>query len=125
MCDVLVALGRVTASGDTIFAKNSDRPPDEKQVVELIPSRTESITRATHISITGSSTPTRRCVISRPDWGWGAEHGVNECGVAIGNATIYTTLDPRPDEPVVVKKFPSAFFETDLEAQLKANSIKP
>lgn len=106
MCDALVALGHVTPSGDTIFAKNSDRPPDEKQVVELIPSRSESVTCATHISITGSSMPTRRCVISRPDWGWGAEHGVNECGVAIGNATIYTTLDPRP--------FPDALTGMDL-----------
>ena len=26
---------------------------------------------------------------------WGVEHGVNVAGVAVGNATIYTTLDPR------------------------------
>jgi dipeptidase len=26
---------------------------------------------------------------------WGVEHGVNVAGVAAGNATIYTTLDPR------------------------------
>ena len=106
VCDLLVALGGRTESGATIFAKNSDRPPDERQFVESIPSRVESVTEATYISIPGADGPTRACVISRPEWGWGAEHGVNDRGVAIGNATIYTTLDPRP--------FPDALTGMDL-----------
>ena len=31
MCDTLVALAPATAHGVTLFAKNSDRPPDEVQ----------------------------------------------------------------------------------------------
>ena len=30
---------------------------------------------------------------------------------------------PRPDEPVIVKKFPSAFFRTDLNDRLQALGI--
>lgn len=106
MCDLLVALGEVTESGATIFAKNSDRPPDERQLVEIVEPRVESTTRTTYLSIPGAPGPTVRCVISRPEWGWGAEHGVNVDGVVIGNATIYTTLDPRP--------FPDALTGMDL-----------
>lgn len=32
-------------------------------------------------------------------------------------------LSPRPDEPIIVKKYPSAFFETDLDARLKAQGV--
>ena len=94
MCDVLVALPPATG-GATLFAKNSDRPPHERQILEWIEARSEKSTRATYVDIKGHETLTQRCIISRPEWGWGAEHGVNESGVAIGNATIYTTLDPR------------------------------
>ena len=102
MCDSLVALGAATADGVTLFAKNSDRPPQERQVIEWSEPRRESTTRATHIAVAGAVGPTLRSVISRPEWCWGAEHGVNEAGVAIGNHTIYTTLDPRPFPPALI-----------------------
>ncbi|MFL6205102.1 MAG: hypothetical protein ACJ739_07095 [Acidimicrobiales bacterium] len=96
MCDLLCALP--TATGDvTLFAKNSDRPPTERQVLEWLPPRvdTEAL-RATHVAIAPHPTTTLGVLGSRPGWGWGLEHGVNVAGVAAGNATIYTTLDPRP-----------------------------
>ena len=105
MCDVLVALPCVTR-GKALFAKNSDRPPSEKQLLEWVEPRQELTTRTTYLQLPGCSTVTQRCVISRPEWCWGAEHGVNESGVVIGNATIYTTLDPRD--------FPNALTGMDL-----------
>ncbi|HEV3226266.1 MAG TPA: carcinine hydrolase/isopenicillin-N N-acyltransferase family protein [Acidimicrobiales bacterium] len=95
MCDCLVALSRATADGSTLFAKNSDRPPTECQVVERFAPRTELSTRTTYLEIESPDHETIGFVGSRPEWMWGVEHGVNAAGVAIGNATIYTTLDPR------------------------------
>ena len=95
MCDLLCALPAATG-GPTLFAKNSDRPPDEQQVFELHPARRDgATTRATHVELPAHPTDTLRVFGSRPTWGWGLEQGVNEAGVAAGNATIYTTLDPR------------------------------
>ena len=108
MCDSLVALAPATAGGTTLFAKNSDRPPTEPQTIEWSMSRTEATTKATHITIAGwldddgAPQPTIRCVIERPSWCWGAEQGVNDAGVAIGNHTIYTTLDPRGFAPALI-----------------------
>jgi hypothetical protein len=87
----------VATGGATLFAKNSDRPPGERQVVEwLAPRQDDGSTRATHVEVPAHSTSTYGVLGSRPAWGWGLEHGVNERGLAAGNASIYTTLDPRP-----------------------------
>ncbi len=102
MCDTLVALPVATADGVTRFAKNSDRPPHEAQVLEWSPARVDGgMLRCTYIEIDGWSRPTVPTLISRPTWGWGAEHGVNAAGVAIGNEAIYTRLDPRSAPPAL------------------------
>lgn len=96
MCDTLVALPGATAAGATLFAKNSDRPPDEAHEVRWVPSRRDRRSvRATYVEVPTGRTPTIGAWLSKPAWCWGAEHGVNEAGVAIGNEAIYTTLDPR------------------------------
>lgn len=96
MCDLLVALPAATADGHTLFAKNSDRPPTEAQHVEWLAPRRETVTTTTYLRIDGPAGGTTLGVLgSRPAWMWGLEHGVNEAGVAAGNATIYTTNDPR------------------------------
>lgn len=101
MCDTLVALAPATAEGVTLFAKNSDRPPHEPQVVEHLASRREDVTRTTYLEIPGHPEPTLAVTGSRPRWMWGLEHGVNEAGVAVGNEMIFTTDDPNAVPPAL------------------------
>lgn len=103
MCDCLVALPVATDTGCTLFAKNSDRPPSEAQDVEWSPPRRDrGPLRVTHVTVPPCPGDTLGCVLSRPRWCWGAEHGVNEAGVAVGNEAIYTTLDPRTAPPALI-----------------------
>ena len=102
MCDALCALPPATG-GPALFAKNSDRPPEEAQRLEwLPPRRDDGPLRATHIEVEPFGGETIGVLGARPWWQWGLEHGVNEAGVAAGNETIYTTLDPRDAAPALV-----------------------
>jgi len=42
MCDTLIAAPEVTKNKTTIFAKNSDRPPNEAQHLAWFPAQTHS-----------------------------------------------------------------------------------
>ncbi len=97
-CDTLVALPIATRDGVTIFAKNSDRPPTECQPLVQVEGRTHppgSKVQCQYISIP-QVRRTYTFVGGQPYWLWGLEHGVNECGVAIGNEAVYTR-DPVPE----------------------------
>ncbi|TFG19285.1 MAG: peptidase C69 [Promethearchaeota archaeon] len=92
MCDTLVALGNSTEDNSVIFGKNSDRPHDEVQLITYLPRRTYSKgeqIKCSYISIP-QVTETAAVLMSQPWWMWGAEMGVNEYGVAIGNEAVYT-----------------------------------
>ena len=91
MCDTVVALPDTTADGALVFAKNSDREPSEAQALEWIAGGETAgrTVRCTHIEV--PQVPrTRALLISRPYWMWGAEMGVSDAGVAIGNETVFT-----------------------------------
>jgi len=103
MCDTLAALPNATAAGVAIFGKNSDRLRDEAQAVEIHPAHTyeAGISLAcTYISIP-QARRTHRLLIGRPYWMWGAEMGVNEHGVAIGNEAVFARTPP-PSEPALL-----------------------
>ena len=43
MCNIVVALGNVTADGSVIFGKNSDREPNKPHYVVIIPHATHPL----------------------------------------------------------------------------------
>jgi dipeptidase len=95
-CDTLVATSTATADRSVIFAKNSDRLPDECQHLRMYAARdwaAGSVVRCQYVALP-QVRHTYRVLGSQPFWLWGFEHGVNERGVVIGNEAIWTTA-PR------------------------------
>jgi hypothetical protein len=97
MCDTLCVLG---PSG-LLFAKNSDRPPSEPQVVESFGARPSGgVLHTQYLELPDSGAAA--FIGSRPTWLWGVEHGLNEHGVAIGNEKIWTIGRPRTRPPALL-----------------------
>lgn len=91
MCDILVATPEVTTSRKMIFAKNSDRDPNEAQIIEHHPKKEpEKITTKLTYEKFPRLGERNEIIISRPWWIWGAEMGANEHGLVIGNTATFT-----------------------------------
>ena len=101
MCDSLCAF----QPDRTLFAKSSDRPPREPQVIESYRPRAPAPElRTQYLTITDAGAGA--VLGSRPDWLWGLEHGINEHRVAVGNEQLWTVDDPSSS--------PEAFTGMDL-----------
>jgi dipeptidase len=98
VCDTLVS---VTPDG-VMFAKNSDRDPNEAQVPRWYPAAGHGA--SFDVECTWISIPqvehTHAILVSQPWWMWGAEMGANEHGVVIGNEAVFT--DQPLGEPALL-----------------------
>ncbi|MBE9538002.1 MAG: C69 family dipeptidase [Proteobacteria bacterium] len=90
MCDTQL----IKQEGETYFAKNSDREASEPQIVCYVPAKENAAN--TKLQTTYLSLPqiarTHGVILSKPLWMWGAEMGVNDRGVVIGNEAVFTKL---------------------------------
>ncbi len=91
MCDTFVCPPHLTDSGNWIFGKNSDREPNEIQLTRHYPTRLipSAKQQCTFIEVQHTQ-ETFATILSQPIGMWGAEMGINEKGVTIGNEAVFT-----------------------------------
>lgn len=102
MCDTMTAF---LSADHSFFVKNSDRDPAEFQFVYISTDplkefREEPFQYQKEEYINNSFQTLKRliakydcphkAILSKPDWIWGAEMGVNEFGLAIGNEAVFS-----------------------------------
>ncbi len=120
MCDTLVYVG----NDSTWLAKNSDREPDEYQCLEAHPriaTRPEEL-QTTYTKVPVNS-PCHAVIIGRPYWMWGAEMGVNEYGVAIGNEAVFTRLVEKKNSGLLGMDLLRLALETAKTADTALSTI--
>ncbi len=99
MCDTMVALGNSTSDGSVIFAKNSDRQPNEPLLTIRVPRKKHlegSKVKCTYIEL-DQVDETYEVLLLKPSWMWGAEMGANEFGLNIGNEAVFTKIKQGPE----------------------------
>ena len=102
-CDTMVALPGATSNGQTIFAKNSDRPADECQPLVMRRAETHasgSVAKCQFVDVEQAPI-TYRHVGSRPWWCYGYEHGFNEHQVVIGNESLPSRIGHASDARLI------------------------
>ncbi|MCB1160829.1 MAG: C69 family dipeptidase, partial [Leptospiraceae bacterium] len=100
MCDTFTAGPGYTLDERWIFGKNSDREPNEAQSILRIPAffPEEKSWNLSFISLPAPK-ESYEVLLSKPFHLWGAEMGVNEYGLVIGNEAVFTKvgLEKRND----------------------------
>lgn len=89
-CDSMIATRVSSATGNTIYAKNSDRPLNEAQPLVYFPPadhKPGEMVRTSFIEVP-QAPHTYGVIGSKLDTFFGCEHGINEWGLVIGNEQV-------------------------------------
>ena len=104
MCDTMVAF-KESPEQRSFFAKNSDREPEELQIVYVSTDPVAEFRSQPYIepvekyinsslvslqSVFNKFQHKYSAIVARPVWMWGAEMGLNEHGLAIGNEAVFS-----------------------------------
>ncbi|HKL73802.1 MAG TPA: peptidase U34 [Clostridia bacterium] len=98
MCDTLWK----RLNGEIIFAKNSDRSCNEPNLTVFIEGGkcAEQKVMCTYIAIPQVK-HINSCLLVKPSWMWGAEIGINEHGVTIGNEAVFTKSNGKKEKKLL------------------------
>ena len=123
MCDTFIAGYDATGKGIKYFAKNSDREPNEAQILVVCPAekKADKKLKTTFVEIEQVK-ETYGVFLSKPYHIWGGEMGVNECGVSIGNEALFTK-DKPPKEGLIGMDILRAALERGSTADEAATVI--
>jgi secernin len=93
-CDAVVARGRATVGGQTYFGHNSDGPADGCHALCRQPGREFTLGEKVQTQRLTLDQVRQTCTVlgSQPAGSWGYSHGVNEHGLALGQAVLRTRL---------------------------------
>jgi secernin len=93
-CDTVVALGRATVDGATLFGHNSAWPAREGHDLVRRPGRAYAFGEKVRLRFIElpQARETYTVLGAQPAGHWGYTHGVNEHGVAVGCSSLRTTL---------------------------------
>ncbi|MHC1740879.1 MAG: C69 family dipeptidase [Anaerolineaceae bacterium] len=125
MCDTIVALGNSTKDGSVLFAKNSDRDPNEAHAIVIFPAarhKPGQMVKCTYIEIPQVE-ETYQVLLSKPFWIWGAEMGSNEFGVTIGNEAVFTRESYNKEPGLIGMDFLRLALERSRTAETAMNTI--
>ncbi len=98
MCDTFYFNGM----NKRFFMKNSDRSPNEPNLLRFYKreKHTEDLVHCTYIDIPQVK-ETYACLLVQPSWMYGAEMGINEFYVSIGNEAVFTKNNDQKEKRLI------------------------